>query len=56
MPTHSEYYINQNKTLPKEEIALRLTEAWVSQEGHCAGYAYVWNAYDYFIKKLKEEN
>lgn len=54
MPTHSEYYIHQNKTLPKEEIALRLTEAWVSQEGHWADYTYVWNTYDYFIKKLKE--
>lgn len=53
IPTN--YWINQNKTSPKEEIALRLTEAWVSQKGHCTGYAYVWNAYDYFIKKLEEE-
>lgn len=47
--------ILQQRYLTKEEIALRLTEAWVSQEGHCTGYAYVWNAYDYFIKKLEEE-
>lgn len=54
IPTN--YWINQNKSLSKEEIALRLTEAWASQEGHCAGYKYVYDAYDYFMKKLKEEN
>ncbi len=48
--------ILEQRYLTKEEIALRLTEAWVSQEGHCAGYKYVYDAYDYIMKKLKEEN
>ena len=54
MPVISEYYINKN--LSKEEIALRLTETWVSQDGNLPGYKYIYDTYDYFMKKLKEEN
>lgn len=54
MPTHSEYYINHNKTLPKEEIALRLTEAYARQQSGM-GYRYFYDAYEYFMTKLKEE-
>ncbi len=59
MPTHSEYYINHNKALPKEEIALRLTEAYAKQRddsGYGYGYVCIYDAYEYFMTKLKEEN
>lgn len=48
--------ILEQRYLTKEEIALRLTEAWASQDGYCAGYKCVYDAYDYFMTKLKEEN
>lgn len=53
IPTN--YWINQNKTLPKEEIALRLTEAYARQQSGM-GYCYFYDAYEYFMTKLKEEN
>lgn len=53
MPVISEYYINKN--LSKEEIALRLTEAYARQQSGM-GYQHFYNAYKYFMTKLKEEN
>lgn len=52
IPTN--YWINQNKVLPKEEIALRLTEAYARQQSGM-GYRYFYDAYEYFMTKLKEE-
>lgn len=52
IPTN--YQISQNKTLPKEEIALRLTEAYARQQNGM-GYRYFYDAYEYFMTKLKEE-
>ena len=52
IPTN--YWINQNKSLSKEEIALRLTEAYARQQSGM-GYRYFYDAYEYFMTKLKEE-
>ena len=52
IPTN--YQINQNKTLPKEEIALRLTEAYARQQSGM-GYRFFYDVYEYFMTKLKEE-
>lgn len=52
IPTN--YWINQNKSLSKEEIALRLVEAYARQQNGM-GYRYFYDAYEYFMTKLKEE-
>lgn len=52
IPTN--YWINQNKSLSKEEIALRLAEAYARQQNRI-GYRYFYDAYEYFMTKLKEE-
>lgn len=46
--------ILEQRYLTKEEIALRLTEAYARQQSGM-GYRYFYDAYEYFMTKLKEE-